>query len=45
MVIQLCHGEGHPESFTELHGEEKREEVDRHDQEKRGSQKNRDKSS
>ena len=46
MVIQLCHGEGHPESFTELHGEEKREEGDRGDQEeKRGSQKGRQQSS
>ena len=32
--------EGHPERFTELHGEEKREEGDRGDQdEKRGNQK------
>ena len=26
------HSEGHPERFTELHGEEKREEGDRGDQ-------------
>ena len=25
----FLHGEGHPERFTELHGEEKREEGDR----------------
>ena len=36
---------GHPERFTELHGEEKREERDRGDQEKRGNQKGRAQSS
>ena len=37
---------GHPERFTELHREEKREEGDRGDQEEnRGSQKERDRSS
>ena len=42
----ILHSEGHPERFTELHGEEKREEGDRGDQEeKRGSQKERDQSS
>ena len=36
---------GHPEKFTELHGEVKREEGNRGDQkEKRGSQKGRDQS-
>ena len=36
----MFHSEGHPETFTELHGEEKREEGDRGDQERRtGSQK------
>ena len=46
MVIQLCHGEGHPERFIDLHGEEKREEGDRGDEEeKRGNQKGRDQSS
>ena len=36
---------GNPERFTELHGEEKKEEGDRGDQEeKRGSQKERDRS-
>ena len=46
MVIQLHHSKGHLENFTELHGEEKREEGDRHDQEeKRGSQKGREQSS
>ena len=39
------HSEGHPERFTELHGEEKKEEGDRADQEeKRGSQKGRQQS-
>ena len=34
------HSEGHPARFTELNGEEKREEGDRGDhKEKRGSQK------
>ena len=38
--------EGHPERFTELHGEEKREERDRGDQkEKRGNKKGRKQSS
>ena len=42
---RVC-SEGHPERFKELYGEEKREEVDRGDQEeKRGSQKRRDQSS
>ena len=37
---------GHPERFTELHGEEKREEGDRGDQEeKRGNQKRREQAS
>ena len=35
----IFHSEGHPERFTELHGEEKREEGDRGDQEKRGESK------
>ena len=29
------HSEGHPERFTELHGEEKREQGDRGDQEEK----------
>ena len=38
--------EGHPEKFTELHGEEKREVGDRGDQEeKRGDEKGRETSS
>ena len=42
----VFHSEGHPERFTELHGEEKREEGDRGDQEEqRGNQKGREKSS
>ena len=42
MVKKILHSEGHPERFSELHGEEKREEGDRGHQEKRGSQKERD---
>ena len=43
---KILHSEGHPERFTELHGEEKREEGDRGDQEeKRGCQKRRDRCS
>ena len=39
---KILHSEGHPERFTELHGEEKREEGDRDDQEeKRENQKGR----
>ena len=44
--MKFFHNEGHPERFTELHGEEKREEGDRGDQEeKSGSQKGREQSS
>ena len=40
LVKKILHSEGHPERFTELHGEEKWEEGDRGDQEeKRGNQK------
>ena len=40
LKIKFLHSEGHPERFTELHGEEKREEGDRGDQEeKRGKSK------
>ena len=40
------HSEGHPERFTELHGEEKREEGDRGDQdEMRWNQKRRENAS
>ena len=43
---KILHSGGHPERFTELHGEEKKEEGDRGDQkEKSGSQKERDRSS
>ena len=35
----IIHNEGHSGSFTELHGEEKKEEGDRGDQEKRGNKK------
>ena len=42
----ILHSRGHPERFTKLHGEEKREEGDRGDQEeKRGNQKGREQSS
>ena len=40
--MKFLHSEGQPESFTESHEEEKREEGDRGDQkEKRGNQKRR----
>ena len=43
---KILHSEEHPERFTKLHGEEKREEGDRGDQEeKRMNQKGREKSS
>ena len=43
---KILHSEGNPEMFAESHGEEKREEGDRRDQEeKRGKQKERDQSS
>jgi len=46
MVKISLHSEGHPERFTELHGEEKMEEGDRCDQEeKRGCQNGREQSS
>ena len=46
LKMKFFHSEGHPERFTELHGEEKREEGDRGDQgEKRGNQKGREQSS
>ena len=46
LKMKFLHSEGHPERFTELHGEEKREEGDRGDQEeKRGNQKKRDQAS
>ena len=32
LKIKFLHSEGHPERLTELHGEEKREEGDRGDQ-------------
>ena len=43
--VKIVHSGGHPERFTELHGEKKREEGDRGDQEKRESQRGRDQSS
>ena len=43
---KILHSGGHPERFTELHGEENWEEGDRGDQgEKRGNQKGREQSS
>ena len=42
----ILHSERHPERFTELHGEEKRDEGDRSDQEEtRGNQKGREQAS
>ena len=39
MGERILHSKGHPERFTELHGEEEREEGDSGDQEeKRGNQ-------
>ena len=35
LKMKFLHSEGHPERFTELHGEEKREEGDRGDQEEK----------
>ena len=41
--MKSFHSEGHPERFTESHGEEKREEGDRGDrEEQRGNQKGRE---
>ena len=34
--VKILHSEGHPERFSELHGEEKREEGDIGDQEEKG---------
>ena len=48
VISSLCahHSLEHPERFTELHREDKRKESDRGDQEeKRGSQKEKDRSS
>ena len=43
---KFLHSEGHPEKFTELHGEEKREEGDRGDpNEMRWNQKRREQAS
>ena len=44
--MKFLHSEGHLERYTELQGEDKREEGDRGGQEeKRGNQKERDRSS
>ena len=46
LMMKFLHSEGQPERYTELHGEEKREEGDRGDQEeKRGNQKGREQAS
>ena len=43
---KFLQSEGHPQRYTELHGEEKQEEGDRSDQEeKRGNQKGREQAS
>ena len=43
---KILHSGGHPERFTELHGEEKREQGDGGDQEeKKGNQQGREQSS
>ena len=45
-MIKFLHSEGHLERYTELHGEKKREEGDRGDQdEMRWNQKRREKAS
>ena len=45
-MVKILHSEGHHERFTKLHGEEKREERDRGDQEeKSGNQKGREQAS
>ena len=44
--MKFLHSEGHLERYTELHGEEKREEGDRGEQEKkRGNQKGKEQAS
>ena len=46
LMMKFLHSEGHLERYTELHGEEKREEGDRGDQEeKKGNQKGREQAS
>ena len=46
LKMKFLHSEGHSERFTELHGEEKREEGDRGDQdEMRWNQKRREQAS
>ena len=46
LKMKFLHSEGHPERFTELHREEKREEGDRGDQdEMRWNQKRREQAS
>ena len=46
LMVKILHSEGHHERFTKLHGEEKREERDRGDQEeKSGNQKGREQAS
>ena len=39
LMVKILHSEGHPEGFTELHGEEKREEGDRGDWEEKREKK------
>ena len=46
LKMKFLHSEGHPERFTELHGEEKKEEGDRGDpDEMRWNQKRREQAS
>ena len=46
LMVKRFSSQGHPERFTELHGEEKRDEGDRGDQEEnRGNQKGREQAS
>ena len=45
LKMKFLHSEGHPERFTELHGQEKREERDRGDQDERWNQKRREQAS
>ena len=46
LKMKFLHSEGHPQRFTELHGEEKREEGVRGDpHEMRGNQKRREQAS
>ena len=45
LKMKFLYSEGHPERYTELHGEAKRKEGDRDHQEKRGNQKRKEQAS